>query len=207
MAKKANGAALRRTSGTRALAPILIVACEGKTEWHVLDSIRRSLRIRAARVVIAAQCGDPLAVVKKAMAERQSHERLKLVVSHCFAVFDRDEHPRYEQAKDRAASESVSLGISNPCVELWLLWLVQDQTASLTRVQAQRLCQIHPGYDHDRHPFVPSSALSADNILAAGERARRQTQRHVSAGDPVDTNPSSSFGDVVVALLEAGKQA
>jgi hypothetical protein len=204
MAKQAKGSALHRKSETRALAPILVVACEGKTEWQVLESVRAKRRIAAARVVIARQCGDPLAVVERAIEERREQEQKRLLVSHCFAVFDRDEHKRYSEAKARAASANVGLGISNPCIEIWLIWLVQEQSAALTRQEAQRICRVHKGYDHDEHPFAPDSALVDANFSAADLRAERQRQRHLSAGNPVDDNPSSSFGMVVAAMLRAG---
>lgn len=187
---------------SRELLPVFIAACEGETEADILDQLRRRARRSVAQIILVSSAGDPMKVTETAIARQKQLRTQGIEVRHCFAVFDRDEHTRYESARRLARNNNVSLGISNPCIELWMTWLVQAHTASVSRQQAQRLCRTaHPGYDHDDNPYLPASSLTESNLTNARNRARSMAVRHESAGDPPDSNPSSTFGDVVDALL------
>ena len=43
-----------------------------------------------------------------------------------WAVFDRDEHPNFDQAIDRCRRAGVRVARSNPCFELWLILHEKD---------------------------------------------------------------------------------
>lgn len=202
MAKAKRKNSLQRNHSVRELRPVLIVACEGKTEVEFLKQIRQHRRIAAAQVVFVGQAGDPLAVVERAVAVRDGYQRKRIEVGACYAVFDRDEHPRFERAVAAAGGAQVKLAISNPCVEIWFIWLRAEQTAHIARGAAQRRCrQLFAGYDHDENPFFQFDDAILSAVDSAEARATSQRVRHASADGRIDANPSSTFGEVVRALL------
>lgn len=115
-------------------------------------------------------------------------------------VFDRDEHRYFRDSIRRARDLGLSLGVSVPCFELWALLLHQDQTAALSGRQVQeKLKEAHPGYCHDRHPY-----LCLDSVLAgravAGERARWLASRAGDTGDEF-ANPTTTFDLVLTEIF------
>ena len=55
-----------------------------------------------------------------------------------WCVFDIDEHANVRTAISNAKDSGIEVAVSNPCVELWLLLHVEDQTAFISRRDAQR---------------------------------------------------------------------
>ena len=216
---RGGGAKQSRRSGFRELQPVVVVACEGKTEKAVLDGLRSHLRLSTVTIEVRGQCGNTLSVVDAALDMRaQALEKLGRAHSargalQTWAVFDRDEHPnnRWAQAFNKAAAQRppVAIAQSNPCIELWAILLYRDQTAHIERGAAQKeLAALMAGYDHEKAPFFDTDAclgrVAADGPARwelAGQRARALALRQASAGNPRG-NPTTDF-DVLVAELFA----
>ena len=65
-----------------------------------------------------------------------------------WAVFDRDEHPNFDEAVALCDSKSVRVGRSNPCFEVWLDFALRGLTiAPTTATAARRLRELRPEYD------------------------------------------------------------
>ncbi|MEZ4463029.1 MAG: RloB family protein [bacterium] len=151
-----------------------------------------------ARVVVTGQAGDPWALVEQARLLRREHRRSEV---ETWVVFDRDEHPRWADAAQRARDLGLHLALSNPCIELWGLLLHQDQTAWIHRHDAQRaLAQLHPGYHHDKAPWFDLPTVLA-GLEAAEARAELLARRATEAGDPLG-NPTTSIHRLIARMRE-----
>lgn len=186
--------ALGRSVATRDPARRVAIFCEGATEEHILDTLRRAWRLAAVSVEIVGQRGDPSAVVAEAARRRRDLKGATIVVA-----FDRDEHDHWDSAVDRARQLGFVLAVSNPCVELWAILLHRDHTAPLDRHAAQRaLRELDPTYDHARHPYVDET-LVRDRHPEANRRAASLDGRAHDGGDPRG-NPTTTFGLAITAF-------
>lgn len=73
-----------------------------------------------------------------ARAEDKAQRDENLLHDQVWCVFDRDEHPRFEEACARAEQEDLRVALSNPCFELWPLLHLEAQTERLHRHDLQR---------------------------------------------------------------------
>jgi len=168
-----------------------LVVCEGEvTEVEYFTGLRIAERIPIELEVDPG--GDPKALVDRAVKSARASRRAKDPYDHVWCVFDVDEHPKMADAKQKALANKLPYALSNPCFELWILLHFQDQTASLDRHQALRLCQSHmPGYDKHLPPGVLED-LYDDAIMRAEALIRRQQ----GIGDP-EGNPSTGVHELV----------
>ena len=89
-------------------------------------------------VEIDERHGTPMTLVNAALdAERaeQREERRNRGKAHdeYWCVFDRDEHPQFDEAIKLARENGIGIAMSNPCLELWFVWHFADHTAHVGR--------------------------------------------------------------------------
>ena len=158
---------LRRKQGRRAPYDRVLIVTEGeKTEPNYVREIRAEYRLHTAHVQVrpGALGTQPLQVVEYAERLLIYGDRDLAVQPRAFeqvyAVFDRDDHPTYDQALDKAGlldrchlndeGQPVAFNAvpSVPCFELWLLLHFEDVLAPLHRTQAQQRVRQHlAGYE------------------------------------------------------------
>jgi hypothetical protein len=110
-----------------------------------------------------------------------------------WAIFDRDEHPRFDEALRLCAREGISVGLSNPCFEVWLLLHFIDFDRPEHRDQVQRLLRTHcPEYDPHRRKTVNCDNLM-QHLRAAEDRAERITARRTEEGMPLGSPSTTVF--------------
>ena len=169
-----------------------MIVCEGLvTEPHYFKEFRRLERRLIELEIVPA--GVPKTVVEVAVAmKKKSDEMAKqrkdenLRYDYVWCLFDIDEHPNVEDAKQQARDNSLEIAISNPCFELWLLLHFQDQNAHIDRNPLKHLCIKHmPGYV--KTPFC--DALFP-NLATAIARAAKLDKRNESNSKPF-ANPST----------------
>ena len=139
----------RRTRATKRASPNLrrrryiqepkrrfIVFCEGKkTEPAYFGAIKRAYKDTLVEVETNPAAGVPYTIAENAVElarslglgprsrrKKDSFEENDQV----WAVFDRDEHPRFDEAVALCERHGVHVGRSNPCFELWLILHEQD---------------------------------------------------------------------------------
>ena len=129
-----------RRPAVRPPAARIVVATEGVlTEPEYLRVFSRIHGDRSVRVVPIRVGGDPRAVVERAIEESERSKRDKLATrDSVWAMFDRDIHQQFDEARDLARGNGIRLAISNPCFELWGILHYQDQNAPLERQECQR---------------------------------------------------------------------
>lgn len=123
-----------RRSPFREPKPTILIVCEGDTtEPEYLHGLSREFRNQLVEIRIAKDHGVPLTLVEiarsylkasKRLARRRDDENLKFDSVWC--VFDIDDHPNVNAAKDMARGNGIRLAISNPNFELWLLLHFRD---------------------------------------------------------------------------------
>lgn len=147
---------IRRRGPTRQPKIRILIVCEGKlTEPEYFRAFQQSARNPRVHLEVAKETGVPLTVVQEAMhhkeaaaqeARRQHDENL--CWDEVWAVFDVDEHPNLDKARQLASTSGILLAVSNPCFELWALLHFQDQRAHCERDKARAALQRHlPRYD------------------------------------------------------------
>ena len=190
-------ARLRRPSRGKpkqALKPRVVIVTEGqKTEPQYIYEF---LRIhRAANVKVVPTGFDPRAVVEKAIELKKTANANRRGTSRAsvWAVFDRDEHPRFEQAQQLAEKNDIRVAASNPCFELWAVFHYQDHAAPIDRHRCQRLLEgLCSGYRADRGKLFNDKDVICLNHDAAVQRGKRSLRDREIEDDP-QGNPSTSM--------------
>lgn len=183
-----------RGKAKRPLKPRVIVVTEGqKTEpQYIFEFLRLH---RAANVRVVPTGFDPRGVVEKAIEHKREADATSKGTSRTcvWAVFDRDEHLRFEEARQLAKSNEIRVATSNPCFELWAVFHYKDQAAPISARLCQRLLEdLCDGYRVGRGKLfrdVAAIGNGHDDAVQRGERSLRERERE---GDP-QGNPSTSM--------------
>lgn len=106
-----------------------------------------------------------------------------------WCVFDRDEHPNFDDAVSLADVHDIKLAISNPCIELWFVLHFENRTAFIDRKEAQRRAA---ELLNCRKALVPTALdLLIERYPLAADRARKLDCKHRDDGSAPGSNPSS----------------
>lgn len=182
-----------RGQPNRVVKPQVIVVTEGeKTEPQYIREFNRI--VGAANVHVEPTGFDPQRVVRKAIdlkraADRGSNARV-------WAVFDKDEHKRFEQALQLAREHGISVAVSNPCFELWAVFHYQDQAAHIERQDCQRLlAKLCKSYDAGRHKLFKDRDVIRASYEDAVRRGRQSLRERENEGAP-GGNPSTSMHEL-----------
>jgi hypothetical protein len=186
---------LRRHRALLTPHPRILVVCEGaKAETGYLNDLKSSEQVRTLRVKVVGGAGAPEAVVQRAIslrddaateARRRGDRNLRYDEAWC--VLDVDVHPRLDEALRLADQETISVALSNPCFELWLLLHFQDQRAHLDAREAKRLCRTHlPQYER-RLTFRELASGYGDALRRAEELAEWQQANGRPGANPCTT--------------------
>jgi len=100
-------------------------------------------------VTLRGPAGVPKTMVESAVAEKNQYDEV-------WCVFDVDSHPHLAEAKQQAFANGISVALSNPCFELFLLLHYQYYSRPCTRQEIRRDLKKHlPAYDKkiDFYPF------------------------------------------------------
>lgn len=161
-------------------------------------------------VQVEAAAGVPHSIAEKAVAHAKSAglaPRNRRVNSfeesdQVWAIFDRDEHPRFDEAVALCEQGGVRVARSNPCFELWLILHVQDHDRYEERDTIQRLLErIRPDYVRDGGK-VPDCDDLVTRVEQAERRAEAQLARRKDSGNPFG-NPSTTVGHLTCQIRQA----
>ena len=123
-----------------------------------------------------------------------------------WAVFDRDEHPRFGEAVELCKKHGVRVGRSDPCFELWLILHEQDYDKPDDRYKVQALLRrLRPEYDPDG-----AKTPDCDDLVKRVEVAERRgdvlLKRREAEHNPFG-NPSTTVGELTATIRRANKAA
>ena len=188
------GRRITRRKATRSPAARIVVVTEGAlTEPQYLRAFREVHGNRSVRLITIGGVGDPRAVVERAIAELDKMRGDKLAANDSvWAMFDRDVHPQYAEAKDMAHGNRVRLAISNPCFEVWGIFHYRDHHAFLDRHECQRrLAELCAGYSRTGSKVFNDRAVIENGYHDAVGRAENSLVRRREDGAP-EGNPSTT---------------
>lgn len=189
------------------MIPNLTVGTEPDYFSTLADFLRNPL-IELIEVEIAEhETTDPKQIVEQAKRLRAGADREarrmhddNLRYDQVWCVFDRDEHVHFDEAVNQASDNELGLAVSNPCFELWILVHFQDQTAGLTRQDAESKVRNYiPGYK--KHI---SFAELEGRTNGAARRARKMESDAKERGKATD-NPTTGVWQLVKELCEGSK--
>jgi RloB-like protein len=180
---------IERRRPFRPAAKTLLVFCEGAvTERQYVYGLAKYLG--AGSVSVSLERGDPKRLVEFAVAEKRAGRRRGSDAADLvWCLFDADDHTRLAEALVQARDNELSVALSNPSFELWLLLHFADQTAYIDRHDARREVENHVPRYSDRKE-VPFELLIPGHSEAA-LRAELLEKRHRDNGSPTTENPSS----------------
>lgn len=191
----------RRSKRDAARREILVFTEGEKTEDGYLLPWRRAYRASVLLTVDSFH-GVPLFLVDRAVetkrTEARDHRRGRgRAHDEIWCVFDIDAHPNLAEAVQKAEANGIGLAISNPCIELWFVLHFEDQTAYLSRHDAQsRSSEL---LACGKNLSQEAMNLLSDRYEDALVRAHRLDAKHKGDGSPSGSNPSSS----VWALIDS----
>jgi len=204
---------LRRTTGKVSAKRKFILYCEGKnTEPDYFDALRRLCSGTLIEIETVGGAGVP-----KTLAERAA-ERAKLLkrsrktkldsfehADEVWAVFDRDEHPHFDEAVNQCHENGVQVARSNPCFEVWLILHFEDFQRSDGRQAVQRrLKTLCAEYDPEKGKTLNCSKV-LKKIEEAEQRAERQLFKREQEGNKFNS-PSTTVFELTRKIRSANQR-
>lgn len=188
---------------------ILIVSEGEKTEVLYFEEIRKYYKLAATHVkVCRSEYGTtPLQVVEFALHLcRETREWEKV-----FCVIDRDDHPGYEDALNKAKAHDGKLRNelkqpiefraipSNPSFELWLVLHFERVERNIHRDEVFRLLRdrLIPGYEKGRRGMFEITRTRLETAYTNTDRIKARQERQDLPG--MD-NPSTYVDELVKVL-------
>ena len=193
-----------------------ILFLEGrKTEPAYFDALKRTCRSTLVEIEPHPGVGVPYTIAERAvqrahelgLAPRSRRRKDSFEArDEVWAVFDRDEHPRFNEAVELCRRHRVGVGRSDPCFELWLILHERDYDRPDGRhaVQAE-LRRLRPEYEIDG-PKTPDCEDLIRRVEDAERRGNEQLRRREDEGIPFG-NPSTTVGQLTTAIREATRHA
>ena len=185
----------------------MLVVCEGEeTERQYLEKFARHHKNARIKVEVAEDTGVPFSLVEFAKKYKREIEKKakrqmdqNIAYDSVWCVFDVDEHPRIPDAKVMAAAHDISMAISNPCFELWLILHLRESPGMQHRHAMQNLLEtLDPNYDKDvKHVDFP-------RYVPGYEQAVKRTRRLDALAHGVGTpghNPTSNVYELTELIL------
>lgn len=196
-------ASLRRPTPALEAQPRVLIVCEGnKTEPLYFNALRRYRRLSATHIDIVPggiSGSDPRSIVKYARRRKKWMKRRGHRFDAIWCVFDRDEHPKIEEAFHWMEQSHFDVAFSNPCFELWFLLHYREIEEPLDRFEAlRRLRRLMPEYRKTASVFY----LLLPHQKEALRRAEALRARHAETDQAMAGNPSTSV-DQLVAFLNS----
>ena len=163
------------------------------TEPAYLKIFEQNYGCKSVRLVPIGGAGDPRAVVERAIEESEKLKGDPLAGrDSVWAMFDRDVHARFDEAKDLARGNNIPLAVSNPCFELWAVFHYQDHDAPVDRHACQQMLQeLCPGYRKRRGKVFDDAMVIVKSYPAAVRRAESSVARREAEG-VAEGNPSTT---------------
>ncbi len=192
-----------------------ILFCEGRsTEPAYFSAIKQKWTEALISIEVHRGVGVPWTIAQKALKfakaegltkrsrrRRNSFEERDSV----WAVFDRDEHERFDEAVSLCESNGIGTARSNPCFEVWLILHESDFDRPDSRTEVQRKLQrLRPEYDR-RKGKMPNCAEIVKRVEKAEDRAAALLIRRKAERMPCG-RPSTTVGDLTKAIREVDQR-
>ena len=190
--------------------------CEGRnTEPAYFSAIKKVWTSALISVESHRGVGAPITIAQEAVEfarleglTRGAKRRRNLFEEgdEVWAVFDRDEHERHEEAVRLCETNGIRVARSNPCFEVWLILHERDFDRPDDRHEVQReLQRLRPEYDA-AGAKVPDCEEMVARVMDAEERGDVLHRRREDEAAP-HGRPSTTVGDLTRAIRRADCRA
>ena len=150
----------------------------------------------------AHKYGKKMGLLKNSRRHKNSFEENDRV----WAIFDRDDHEKFDDAVTLCESNGVGVARSNPCFELWLILHEADFDRPDGRDKVKReLARLRPEYNPNRRK-IPDCEEMLNRLEDAERRGGKQLQRREEEGMPFGA-PSTTVGDLTREIGQAAGKA
>jgi hypothetical protein len=194
-----------RRSAFRTPKPTMLIVCEGKkSEPDYFTGLSRSVHNSRVDIQIEPASGVPLSVVetakklkKNAEDNSRREEDENIAYDTVWCVFDVDDHPNVPGALQLAADAAISVALSNPSFELWLLLHFRESPGMQHR---SKVVELLKGFvpDYDKKVDFTKYEVGCDDAV------RRAKRLHESAEEDgeVGRNPSTGVFDLAIEICK-----
>ena len=178
----------------------MLIVCEGeRTEPLYFRELADHYRLATANIVVVGSGSDPHTVVREAKELQKRERRQGEQYDEVYCVFDRDEHPAFDNASKDATDSGLKLARSWPCFELWLLLHFVYSRGPYTNEGGRSPCgncirdlRTHlPGYEKATPGLFRILKAQLEDAKRNAERAITDAER---TGAP---NPSTEVHELV----------
>lgn len=164
-------------------------------------------QIRLVEVIVDDQGGTPKTLVERAVVKMKAAARAakaakdqNLRYDEIWCVFDVDEHPKLQDATQQANAHGISVAVSNPCFELWLLLHFEYQSACIHRHDAQSACKRYLK-DYQKEINFSEVANRVNMAISQAERLEKWQDERGCSGE----NPSTTVHHLVGRIRSMSK--
>jgi hypothetical protein len=181
-----------------------LLYCEGDvTEPDYFNDLRRHFRNPLIEIEIGdSKRNDPKGLVELAKKRREEARRNarrerddSLLFDEVWCIFDVDEHANLRDAIQQAKAISISLAVSNPCFELWILLHFKEQWASITGEKSRSAVRKYLK-DYEKH--ADFEKLKGNGEVAM--KRAKQMEARAKANNEEFANPTTSVWHLVAIL-------
>ncbi|GAB5505160.1 MAG: RloB family protein [Rhizobiaceae bacterium] len=163
------------------------------TEPAYFEAIRRLYSEALIEIEIASETGVPMTLAKaaKKVADKMGLAGTKKRRKDSFEqndqvwiVFDTDDHPNINEARQLCKANNIGLAHSSPCFEIWLILHIEDFDRPDGRQAVQKhLEKILAGYDRKKGKSCDCQPL-VSSLNDAETRAEKQLARRLDEESP-----------------------
>jgi len=172
---------------------------------NYFEALRKHKKLRSETFIVDfdASCSDPDGIVKRAMALREEYLKTGDLDEgdEIWCVVDVNGHTTMNDARQRADANGISLAISNPCFEYWLLLHVEDTAPPAIKCDEMiRNLKKHEEFkEYNKTKFDHSTIVDRAD-LAAG-RAKKQFDGKAEP-DPTKCCPCTMIFNLIAAIAK-----
>lgn len=186
--------------------PTVLVICEdSKSSKRYLNDAKIAYRVNADVEVVHAGKTNPLGIVKYALERRRHYNKI-------YCVIDRDTHEDFDEAITLAqSSEQLSMVVSYPCFEYWLLLHFKYSRKAYARtgakspgdlmVKALQSCELMEKYEKGGNISL-FDMLNGERLKTAKANAEKSLKAAVEENE---FNPSTTMHQLLIAFEELAR--
>ncbi len=178
---------------------VIRIFTEGeKTEPDYFNSIKDELRLNEIDIKVHG-LGDHTMPLVEYVIERKNEE--KDTDTEWWVVFDRDDHDHFNQAIQKAESESINVAYSNECFELWFILHFEFLHTSIGREKYYKKLTTLLSKKYDKKSSDTFSLIKDKEAIAI-RNAKTLEKQHDSDGTNVFSkrDPSTTVYKLVEKL-------
>ena len=178
---------------------VLIVCEGGRTEPLYFDELVVHYRLSTANIKVVGSGSDPHTVVQEAKELQKQERRQGERYDKVYCVFDRDEHPAFDNASRDAEDNGLELARSWPCFEFWLLLHFDGSRRPYTNQGGRSPCD---NCIHDLRSHLPGYEKTTPGLFRKLEGRLEDAKRNAvhaitDAEGAGESNPSTEVHKLV----------